>query len=448
MSKKSINVPSRRKFLKTSGSAVAATAALSQLPIERVAHAAGSDTISVALVGCGGRGSGAISQIRNTKGNTKLVAVADVDPKKAKDRVAGYRKQFNDWVDVPEDRVFGGLDGYKSAIDAAGKDGLVVIATPPGFKPQQFEYAVKQGKHIFCEKPVASDTPGVRRVLAAAQEAKKKNLMVGIGLQRRHEERYINNVKMLHDGAIGEINLMRVYWNGRGIWYRDRQPGQSEMAFQCNNWYHFIWASGDQICEQHIHNLDVGNWVMQGYPIMANGMGGGEMRQVGKTYGDRTKTQIYDHTFVEYTYANGHKMYSQGRHLGGNATFSQVAEYAHGSKGTCRLASAIVPFDGNPVRITGKGGGHQQEQTDLIEALMKGEIYNEGEYGAKATFTAILGREACYSGRQIKWDDLLEKGRDYCPGIDNWTTDTEPPAMKGPDGKYPVPQPGIWNPFA
>ncbi|MEE2813059.1 MAG: Gfo/Idh/MocA family oxidoreductase [Verrucomicrobiota bacterium] len=442
MKKNPKNNVNRRHFLKSSGKVAAASAVLSQLPVERVAHAAVGDTVSVALVGCGGRGSGAVSQIRNTKGNTKLLAVADVDPKKAKSRVAGFKKQFGDWVDVPEDRIFGGLDGYKSAIDS-GAD-LVVIATPPGFKPQQFEYAVKAGKHIFCEKPVASDAPGVRRVLAATQEAKKKNLMVGIGLQRRHEERYIDNVKRLHDGAIGEINLMRVYWNGRGIWYRNRTPEQTEMAFQCNNWYHFIWASGDQICEQHIHNLDVGNWVMQDYPIMANGMGGGEMRMGG----DRTKSQIFDHTFVEYTYANGHKMYSQGRHLGGNATFGHVAEYAHGSKGTCKLASVINQVGKDPLPIRGKGGGHQQEQTDLIEALGKGEIYNEGEYGAKATFTAILGREACYSGRQLKWDDLLNKGRDYCPGIDNWTLKTDPPAMKGADGKYPAPQPGIWNPFA
>ena len=442
MSKKSESAPSRRKFLKTSGSAVAAGTALSQIPIENVVHAAGSDTVSVALVGCGGRGSGAIAQIRNTRGNTRLVAVADVNAKKAKDRVDGYKKQFNDWVDVPEDRIFGGIDGYKHAIDS-GAD-LVVIATPPGFKPQQFEYAVKAGKHVFCEKPVASDAPGVRRVLAATQEAKKKNLLIGIGLQRRHEERYINNVKMLHDGAIGEINLMRVYWNGRGIWYRNREPGMTDMQFQCNNWYHFIWASGDQICEQHIHNLDVGNWVMNDYPIMANGMGGGEERMGG----DRSKSQIFDHTFVEYTYASGHKMYSQGRHLAGNKTFSHVAEYAHGSKGVCKLASAIIPHKGDPIQMKGKGGGHQQEQTDLIEALMKGEIYNEGEYGAKATFTAILGREACYSAQVVKWDDLLQNGKDYCPGIDKWTVDTAPPAVKGEDGKYPVPQPGVWNPFA
>ncbi len=432
----------RRNFLKSSSKAAAAGAVLSQIPIERVAHAAGGGTISVALVGCGGRGSGAANQIMKTDGNTRLVAVADVNPDKAKGSIANLKKQHGDKVDVVEDKIFGGLDGYKNAIDS-GAD-LVVIATPPGFKPQQFDYAVRAGKHVFCEKPVASDAPGVKRFLEANEVAKKKNLMVGIGLQRRHEERYIQNVEKLHDGAIGDINLMRVYWNGRGIWYRDRKPNQSEMGFQCNNWYHFIWASGDQICEQHIHNLDVGNWVMQGYPVMANGMGGGEQRMGG----DRTKSQIFDHTFVEYTYANGHKMYSQGRHLGGNATFGHVAEYAHGSKGVCKLASVISPFGKDPIPVRGKGGGHQQEQTDLIKALSNGEIYNEGDYGAKATFTAILGREACYSGRVIKWDDLLKNGKNYCPDIDNWTLKTEPPALKGEDGKYPVPHPGKWNPFA
>ena len=442
MNKKTDKAVDRRKFLKKSGSAVAAGAVLSQLPIERVAHAAVGDSISVALVGCGGRGTGAVSQIMNTPGNTRLVAVADVDPEKGKRSIANLKRQHGEKVDVVEEKIFGGLGGYKQAIDS-GAD-LVVIATPPGFKPQQFDYAVRAGKHVFCEKPVASDAVGVRRFLAANEIAKKKNLMVGIGLQRRHEERYINNIKMLHDGAIGEINLMRVYWNGGGIWYRNRQPGQNEMAFQCNNWYHFVWASGDQIVEQHIHNLDVGNWVMGGYPIQANGMGGGEMRMGG----DRSKTQIFDHTFVEYTYANGHKMYSQGRHLGGNKTFRHVAEYAHGSKGVCKLASVISQTGKDPIAIKGRGGGHQQEQTDLIAALAKGEIYNEGDYGAKATFTAVLGREACYSGQVVKWDDLLQNGKDYCPDIDNWTLKTEPPAMKNEQGLYPSAKPGSWNPFA
>jgi predicted dehydrogenase len=402
-------------------------------------HVSGSDEIKVAVVGCGGRGSGAAAQIMNSKGNTRIIAVADAFPDKAAGRVGQLKKRYGEKVDVPKERMFGGLDGFKKAIDC-GPD-VVVIATPPGFKPQQFEYAVSKGKHVFMEKPVASDTEGVRRVLAANQMAKDKNLMVGIGLQRRHEERYKDCVKQLRDGAIGDINMLRVYWNGGGIWYRGREEGMTEMQFQVNNWYHFIWASGDQICEQHIHNLDVGCWVKDMYPVEANGMGGRERRLDG----DRSKSQIFDHTFVEYTFPDGSKMYSQGRHL--RNSFTSVAEFAHGSKGISKVGSWIDPFGGQRIKIRGKGGGHQQEQHDLIESLMKGEIYNEGDYGAKSTFTAILGREACYSGKSIKWDDLMKRGKDYCPGIDQYQFDSQPPVVKDEQGLYPVPLPGVHNPF-
>jgi len=376
----------------------------------------------------------------NTKGNVKLVAVADAFASKAQGVVDRLAKKYSDKVAVKPENVFSGLDAYKKAIDSDCD--LVVIATPPGFRPQQFEYAVAKGKHVFMEKPVATDAPGIRRVLAAAEESKKKNLMVGVGLQRRHEPRYMETIQRIQDGAIGDLILTRVYWNGGGIWYRNRTEGQSEMEFQCNNWYHYIWLSGDQICEQHIHNLDVGCWVNGAYPVECNGMGGGERRMDG----DRTKSEIFDHTFCEFTFPNGTKMYSQGRHLRG--AFGRVGEDVHGTKGTANPSGSITmdedtwKFDGERV------SGHQQEQHDLIEALMRGEVYNEGEYGAKSTFTAILGREACYSGKVIKWDDLLAKGKDYAPGIDEYTLDSTPPTIPGEDGKYPAPLPGKHNPFA
>ena len=341
---------------------------------------------------------------------------------------------------MPDERIFTGLDAYRHAIDVDCD--LVVIATPPGFKPQQFEYAVSKGRHVFMEKPVATDAPGVRRVLTSVEESKKKNLLVAVGLQRRHEPRYIETVQRLHDGAVGDIICQRVYWNGGGIWYRDRQPGATEMEFQCDNWYHFNWICGDQIVEQHIHNIDVGCWVKGQYPVECNGMGGGEQRMGG----DRTKSQIFDHTFCEYTFADGTKMFSQGRHLSG--AWSHVGEAVHGSKGTADPNGSITSADGD-WRFRGHSpGGHQQEQHDLIEAIMAGNIYNEGEYGAKSTFAAILGREACYSGKIIKWDELLARGRELAPGIDDYTMDTDPPAMPGPDRKYPVPTPGRYDPFA
>lgn len=426
----------RRQFLSTSSSAVVGAGLVGSLG--PFAYAAGSDTIRVALVGCGGRGTGAVGQIFNTAGSTRLVAVADAFREKAENALRNLTNHAAEKVEVPEDRIFTGLDAYKRAIDSDCD--LVVIATPPGFKPQQFEYAVKKGKHVFMEKPVATDAPGVRRVLAAVAESKRKNLMVGVGLQRRHEPKYVETVKRIQDGAIGDVILSRVYWNGGGIWYRDRQPGQTEMGFQCDNWYHFNWICGDQIVEQHIHNLDVGCWVKNAYPVECNGMGGGEQRMGG----DRTKSQIFDHTFCEYTFADGTKMYSQGRHLQGG--WGHVGEAVHGSMGTANPSGAIE--GPNAWRFQGNSpGGHQQEQHDLIDALSRGEVYNEGEYGALSTFTAILGREACYSGRILKWDELLARGRDLAPGIDGFTMDSEPPTRPGPDGRYPVPVPGQYNPF-
>lgn len=428
------NDTNRRAFLKNT--TIAAGGAALTSTIARTANAQGSDEIRFAVVGCGGRGTGAANQILNTKGNTKLVAVADAFAEKAESSLKKLKKTHGEKVAVDAENIFTGLDGYKAAIDS-GVD-LVVIATPPGFKPQQFEYAINNNKHVFMEKPVASDAPGVRRVLAAVEESKKKNRMVAIGLQRRHEPRYVETIKRIHDGAIGDVITLRVYWNGGGIWYRPRRDEHTEMGFQCNNWYHFNWLCGDQICEQHIHNLDVGCWVKGEYPVECNGMGGRGQRMDG----DATKSQIFDHTFCEYTFADGTKMFSQGRHLRGGWT--NVSEAVHGTKGTANPSGEI--FGENAWKFAGeRPNGHQQEQHDMIEALMRGEIYNEGEYGAKSTFTAILGREACYTGKVIKWDELLAKGRDNCPGIDDYTLETEPPTKPGDDGKYPVPVPGKYK---
>ncbi len=438
-----MQVPSdRRSFLKTS-SAVAAGAAIasSATPV----HAAGSDEIRVVLVGCGGRGTGAMDNLFKTKGNIKLVAVADAFADNADRAIKSLSRGKNKGkIDVSPDHVFTGLDGYKAAIDVDAD--LVVIATPPGFKPQQFEYAVNKGRHIFMEKPVAVDAPGVRRVLASVEESKKKNLMVAIGLQRRHEPQYMETIERIHDGAIGDILSQQVYWNGGGIWYRNKKDGQFEMEFQTNNWYHFNWVSGDQICEQHIHNLDVGCWVKGMYPVECNGMGGHGQRMSG----DGSQSQIFDHTFCEYTFADGTKMFSQGRHLAG--AWNNVGEFVQGSAGTSDPSGWIKDAAGKELFKFGgeRLNGHQQEQHDLVAALMAGEIYNEGEYGAHSTFTAILGREACYSGKVVKWDELLENGRDLCPNIDSLTLESQVPesARRGEDGKYPVPTPGKYSPFA
>ena len=256
--------PNRRKLLKT-GSALAAT-----LPFSSFAQAGGSDEIKVAVIGAGGRGRGAATQTLNA-GGTKIVAVADAFRDNAERAVAGLKERFKERVDVPAERIFDGFDGYRAAIDAAE---VVILATTPGFRPAHFEYAVEQGKHVFMEKPVAVDAPGIRRVLAAAKKADEKNLKVVCGLQRRYQNSYIETLEQIKSGVIGEITSAQVYWNGGGVWVRERAEGMTEMEYQMRNWYYFNWLCGDHIVEQHVHNLDVMNWFKGGPPMKAQGMGG------------------------------------------------------------------------------------------------------------------------------------------------------------------------------
>jgi len=430
--------PSRRAFLKGSTAAAAGAALAGGLSIARTAHAQGSDVIKVALVGAGGRGTGAVAQQMNADKGVKLVAVADAFEPKAAGAVDRLKKQYGDQVDVPPEHIFVGLDAYKKAI-AAGVD-LVTIATPPGFKAAPYKAAVDAGKHVFMEKPCCVDGPGFRMLMEASKTADEKNLLVGIGLQRRHQPNYMETIARIHDGAIGDVMFTRVYWNGGGIWNRRREDWMNELQYQVNNWYHFAWLSGDNIAEQHIHNIDIGNWVQDDHPVEANGMGGCTARYLGNNKGTG---QIFDHHFVEFTYANGAKMFSQCRHMRG--CWGSVSEAAHGTKGTSNCAGRIEGE--NEWRFTGKGvSGHQQEQTDLVAALRAGERYNEGYYGATSSMTAVLGMMANYSGKVIKWDDAVNKGKDLAP--DEMTWDSPPPVQKDENGDYPIPMPGQYNPFA
>ena len=262
----------RRTFIKSSSLLFAGGTVAGSLNIARAAHAYGSDLIRIGLIGCGGRGTGAAGQAMNTQGPTKLIAVADAFPDKVTKCIRGLSSKYREKLDVPQDRQFVGFEAYKHLLET--DIDLVIIATPPGFRPLHLEEAIKAGKHVFAEKPLAVDGAGVRRVLAANEEAKKKGLAVAVGLQRRHEPRYEETIKRLQDGAIGDIMLTRVYWNGGGVWVRPRVDGQTEMAYQMRNWYYFNWLCGDHIVEQHIHNLDVSNWLKGAHPVQANGQGG------------------------------------------------------------------------------------------------------------------------------------------------------------------------------
>ena len=400
------------------------------LAIARSAHAAGDDTIRVALVGCGGRGTGAASQALSTKGAVKLVAMADAFQDRLEGCLKNLQRNKADRIDVPKERQFVGFDAYKQAL--AEDVDLVILATPPGFRPIHFDAAVKAGKHVFMEKPVAVDAPGVRMVLAAAEEAKKKSLAVGVGLQRHHQNKYIETIQRLQDGAIGDIVATRVYWNGAGVWVRPRQPDQTEMEYQMRNWYYFNWLCGDHICEQHIHNLDVSNWLKNAYPVEAQGMGGREVRK-GQEYG-----QIFDHHAVEFTYADGSKMFSQCRQIQG--CWSSVSEHAIGSKGTANISGAQIS-GAEEWRFRGDSPNpFQQEHHDLFAAIRSGTPYSEAERGAYSSMTSILGRMATYSGKLIKWDDAIESQISLAP--QEYAFNATPPVVPDADGLYPVPVPG------
>ena len=432
---------SRRTFLKTTSSAVASSALLGSLAAERFAHAAsGDDTIKIAMVGCGGRGSGAANQALSTYpiGPVKLVAMADVHEDRLKSSLSNLQKQHPDRVDVPEDRQFFGFDAYKKAIALAD---VVILSTPPGFRPMMFEEAVKQGKNVFMEKPVASDAAGVRKVLAAAEEAKKKNLKVGVGLQRHHQAGYIETLKRLHGGQIGDIVSMRAYWNGQRPWQKKRADlnkhyGKelTEMEYQLRNWYYFTWIGGDHIVEQHIHNLDVINWVKKGHPIKARGMGGREINNGGADDGE-----IFDHFACQFEYEDGSICYSECRHQPG--CWNSVSEHVVGTKGSADVGgNKILGSDPWRYKAEGAKDPYQQEHDDLFTAIRQNKEYSEAVYGAESTMTAILGRMAAYSGKELEWSKALASKVELLPETLAW--DAKPKVLPGPDGLYPRAIPG------
>jgi predicted dehydrogenase len=313
-------------------------------------------------------------------------------------------------------------------------------ATPPGFRPMQFEEAVRQGKHVFMEKPVASDAPGVRQVLAAAEEAKKKGLKVGVGLQRHHQQGYIETVQRLHEGAIGDIVSARCYWNGSRPWQLKRselnqKAGRelTEMEYQLRNWYYFTWLSGDHIAEQHIHNIDVINWVKKAHPVKARSMGGREITN-GPDDGE-----IYDHFATEFEYEDGSVCFSFCRHQPG--TWSSVSEHVVGTKGRSDVSGHRILGENQwRFRAEGAKDPYQQEHDDLFAAIRNNTEFNEAVNGAESTMTAILGRMAAYSGKELDWDKALASKINLLP--DNVAWDAMPKVVPGPNGFYPTAVPG------
>ncbi len=429
----------RRNFLKTSAAAAAAGSLLNGFAGDARAFSAADDTIKVGLVGCGGRGTGAASQALSTEGPVALVAMGDVfgDQLDASEkRIKGALRDKSDRVQVADDAKFVGFDAYKKVIDS-GID-LVILATPPGFRPFHFEYAVNKGVHVFFEKPVATDAAGVRRVLDSVKLAKEKNLKVGVGLQRHHQYTYLETMKRLKDGAIGDIVATRVYWNNRGVWdpRKNRDQVSGEMEYQMRNWYYYNWLCGDHICEQHIHNLDVSNWLKGGHPVKARGTGGRQVR-TDKKYGE-----IFDHHCVQFEYEDGTYMFSECRHQPN--VWNSVSEHALGANGFANIGGASITANGGETwRYKGKKNNPYQTEHDNLFAAVRNDLpYNEGEYGATSTMTAILGRMCTYSGKELTWEQALNSEVQIVESAD-LTWDSTPPTVPDADGFYPIPHPGL-----
>lgn len=439
------NVPNRRAFLRTTAAAVTGAALAPTLPLG--VHAAEHNTIKIALVGCGGRGTGAAAQALSTAGPTRLVAMADA----FEDRLAGslntlrQNPKLAPQIDVPPERRFLGLQGYRQAIDTVAPGGVVLLATAPAFRWVHFQYAVEKGVHVFMEKSFAVDTPGVRRLLESARRAREKNLKVAVGFMWRHDPPRQEAIRRLQDGAIGDILTLRTYRMHGAVGYTPKRPGESDLAHQIRNFNNFTWLNGSFFLDWLCHNLDVCCWVKNELPVNAQGMGGRCVR----TEGD----QLYDHYFVEYTFADGTKLFAQARHL--NRCYDIFSDFAHGTRGAAvimeSLAAARPRIYANHVmtpahevwRYSGpEPDCYQIEQDRFFAAIREDQPYNEAERGALSNMVGILGRMAIESGRLLTWEEAMASELELAPGIEQMTLDSPAPVLPDAEGRYPLARPG------
>jgi predicted dehydrogenase len=399
----------RREFVKVSAAAIGTYAATGLDPA-RAANAGGSDAIRVGLIGCGGRGRGAVVNALDADPRVHVVALADVFP----DRLQEGRQHLashSERAIVGEDRCHMGFDAYQALL--ADDLEVVILATPPHFRPAHFEAAIAAGRHVFMEKPVAVDPPGVRRVLAAADEADRRGLSVVAGTQRRHEECYLAALGRVREGAIGRVVAARCSWNQGGLWMNEPRPEWSDMEWQLRNWLYFTWLSGDHIVEQHVHNLDVVNWAIGTHPLRAQGMGGRQVR-THPDYGN-----IFDHFAIEYEYPGGVLLSSQCRQIDGCA--SRVEETLLGTRGRLVTRSGFAQIDGEePWRYTGEADPYLQEHKDLLRSITGGPRLNEARAVAEATLTAIMGRMSAYSGQVVTWEQAIASTLDLTPPAYQW----------------------------
>jgi len=380
----------RRDFVKTA----AAASFAATIPGSLGLFAAGSDAIKIGLIGSGGRGTGAALDCLKAAAGVEVVAIGDLVADRVQSSLARLKKEFPDRVKVPLDRQFTGFDNYLK-VCACPDVNLIVTAAPPGFRPLHLKAAIDAGKHVFMEKPVAVDPMGVRSVIASSDLARQKNLAIVAGTQRRHQRSYLEMMKRIQDGQIGDIVAAQCYWNMGDLWVKERLPNMTEMEWQCRNWLYFSWLSGDHIVEQHVHNIDVVNWAMGAMPKMVMGMGGRQVR-VAPQFGN-----VFDHFFVEYEYPNGVRVASACRQTKGCA--ERVEERIVGTKGVAWGSGKITGE--KPWTFSGEElNPYVLEHVDLVASIRNGTPLNEGRQIAESTMCAIIGRMSAYTGRLISWE--------------------------------------------
>jgi predicted dehydrogenase len=394
-------------------------------------HAAGSDILKVGLIGCGGRGTGAAAQALRADEHVQLVALGDAFP----DRLEGCLEKLKqeadvaEKIDVPPERRFTGFEAYRQVLDS-GVD-VVLLCAPPHFRPLHLQAAVEAGKHVFAEKPVAVDSPGVRAVIKTCEAARQKNVSIVSGLCLRYSQGFAETIRRIHDGAIGNVHTLQANDFRGPIWVKPRQPDWTDMHWQMRNWYYFTWLSGDFNVEQHVHFLDVCSWVLQGeYPVRAVGSGGRQVR-TGPEFGN-----IFDHHSVIYEYASGAKCFSHCRQQAG--CHNDMSAYATGTKGSAELREGKLSIKNETEwRYRSPNGEkdnfYQTEHNELFASIRSGNPINNGEYMAKSTLLAIMGRMATYTGQAISWEQAWNSQEDLTPAQYAW----------GPIPTPPIPMPGI-----
>ena len=421
------SITSRRDFLKTSA---LAGAALSSVGTIRSVHAAENNTLKIGLVGCGGRGRGAIVNALQADPNTKVVAVADAFESRARNTAEILADQFEDRASL-KNTAFFGLEAYKQVIDLCD---VVLLCETPHFRPLSLRYAINAGKHVFCEKPVAVDGPGIRSVLESAKIAKEKNLNIVSGLCWRYDLNVQDMMKRVHDGAIGDVLSVRETYLTSRLWTQPRQENDTEMMFQVRNWYNFTWLSGDYNVEQHVHSLDKALWAFKDEaPFAAYGVGGRMTRTDQPAYGD-----IYDLMGVVYEYKDGRTIYAFSRQQ--NNSYNDTDDYFSGTLGNATILRGQItgknPYEQKKV----SSDMYQLEHNELFKAIRTGNTINNGDYMAKSTMLGILGREVCYTGRRITWEDMLNSDVALVP--EGYGNDANPPTLPDANGRYKIHLPG------